>query len=212
MASGYDSATRWKIEHSGRASLPVAETVSGVFFALAVVTVVFRLCIRLTLQRRLALDDYILIIALLSLVGSTVVFHQFHWLTYALNALKYDPSIVLTQKDIADLELDKGSSHAFLIMTWSSICLVKICFLVSFKALIRDVSKAVTIWYWITAASIVVSWGILIGLYWVQCPYESPDALSHCTPEPPRNIYITGIWVMFVVDAIPDAMSKGEGR
>lgn len=202
----YNEAEKYKIEHAGRVSLPVFRAVAGFFCFLAVVAAIGRIAIRLTLRRRLYLDDFLLIFAVASLGAATGVYFEFSWFIYILNVLKYDTSVMPIPSDLKIIMDAQAINYSLMALMWSAIFPVKLCFLVSFRILIRDVSRAIHIWYWCTFASTIAVWAFMIALPFIQCPYTGNDLLLHCTPETPYKKTIAGNWLAFIFDAITDIM------
>ncbi|KAF2866131.1 hypothetical protein BDV95DRAFT_623236 [Massariosphaeria phaeospora] len=206
MASAYSDAVKWKIEHSGRVSLPVYQTVGGFFYGIAALSMTGRIVVRLAIRRRLYLDDYVLLFGFLSLTAATGFYYSFDWMLYVLNILKYDRTVIPTAEDLGDIMNAQAINYSLVALLWATICPVKLCFLVSFKVLIKNVSRIMSIWYWTTVGLIIVFWAIMTAMPWMQCPYSGPELLMRCTPEPPRKALLMAIWFSFAFDALTDVM------
>lgn len=137
--------------------------------------VIGRVAVRLAIRRRLLLDDCILLFALICLSAATGLYYHFAWLLYVLNVLKYDKTVFPTVSDLKQIMNAQAINYSLVALLWSAICPVKLCFLVSFKDLIRNVSRPMLIWYWSTVGVIFVYWAIMIALPWIECPYEGTE-------------------------------------
>ena len=178
------------------------------------------------IRRRLFLDDLLLLFGFACLAAATGVYYKFSWLIYVLNILKYDNTVIPTTSDITALGNAQAINYSLMALMWSVVIPVKLCFLVSFKVLIKDVSRAITIWYWSTFGLCVSVWALMISLSFIECPYTGQELrkraslfirfgihglhspVSHCTPETPYHKTIMGYWLAFVTDALTDIMSK----
>ncbi|KAH8650378.1 hypothetical protein BGZ60DRAFT_437137 [Tricladium varicosporioides] len=199
MASSYDNATKWKIEHAGR-------TVAGFFFAISVIAVSGRVAVRLAIQRRLFVDDYTLLFSLASLGAATGIIYMFDWLIYVANILKYDSTVLPTVSDLKALENAQAINYSFLALMWSTVYSVKLCFLVSFKILIKNVSRSIEAWYWFTVSLVVIFWAFMVTVPFIVCPYSGPELIRHCTPETPSKITWIAIGISLASDVITDMM------
>ncbi|KAF2867538.1 hypothetical protein BDV95DRAFT_446102, partial [Massariosphaeria phaeospora] len=181
----YDDGTKYRIEHAGRVSQDVFQTVAGFFCAIAGFAFVGRLAVRLTIRRKLYLDDYLLIFGTCGLVAATVIMYRFTHLIFVLNALKYDKSILPTKADLNAIGSAQGINYSLIAMVWTATCCVKLCFLASFKTLISNVSIRITVWYWAAVALSIIQWILGFSVPFIICPSVGNDIITHCTPETP---------------------------
>jgi len=102
---------------------------------------------------------------------------------FVLNALKYDPSILPTKADLENIGNAQAISYSLIAMICTGICSTKLCFLASFKILIRGVSKGMNIWFWITVTLSIIQWilGSITGF--IVCPYVGAALCKYrCEP------------------------------
>ncbi|KAF2012755.1 hypothetical protein BU24DRAFT_412086 [Aaosphaeria arxii CBS 175.79] len=206
MRLTYDLATIYRIEHAGRVSLPVSRTIAVFFFGIACIAAIGRLIVCLTIRRRLYFDDYVLFFGLASLGAAMGVYIKFSWLIYVLNIIKYDPTVIPTVSDLQDIMNAQAINYSLMALMWSAIFPVKLCFLITFKVLILNMSQRIVVWYWTTLTLVFLVWGFLITESFIICPYTGDALLQHCTPETPYKLTIAGNWFAFVFDAITDLM------
>ena len=133
-----------------------------------------RIAIRLAIWRRLFLDDCALLLALACLAAATGMLYKFGWLVYVLNVMKYDRAVRPTAADLDQIMHAQAINYSLVALMWSAIYPVKACFLLTFRGLIANVSRAILVWYWAAVVLITVFWGLMVGLSWIECPYTGP--------------------------------------
>lgn len=143
----------------------------GVFFGLALVSVITRAAARLYLRRHLSLDDHFLFAAALFLSGSIGLTYVLSEELYLWMALRKDMSLVFRldpYEMTKALETSLGKIDAFLITAWTAIFLVKGSFLAFFKQLIWQVDM-IQRYFWIVVGINVLSWMFLILEPFILC-------------------------------------------
>ncbi|KAF2470517.1 uncharacterized protein BDR25DRAFT_303960 [Lindgomyces ingoldianus] len=205
LPTSYDLTTLYKIEHAGKVNQPVFQVVSGFFCALAILAFIGRLAVRLTIRQRLYADDYLLIFSVAALIAATIILYKFNHLIYILNALKFD-FFLPTKDDFKAIGGAQGINYSLIAMMWTATCAVKLCFLVSSKALIANVSTKITLWYWVTVVLVVISWGLAVTIAFIICPYTGNAIITHCSPETPFVKTMVLKIVVTSLDAITDIM------
>ncbi|KAJ4354240.1 uncharacterized protein N0V89_005974 [Didymosphaeria variabile] len=183
--TSYDDATVYKIDHAGRVSREIFQTIIGFFFALATIALLGRVGVRLVIRRRLFLDDYILLFGYAALISATAVIYRFCHLIYVLNAFKYERTVIPTLQDLQAIGQAQAINYSLLAAIWTAICSVKLCFLAALKSLIANVSRRVTIFYWFAVALSIVTWCLSWTIAWIICPYVGAELILHCSPETP---------------------------
>lgn len=134
-------------------------------------SVASRIVIRVYSRSRLYLDDYFVIIAILSLCAGTGLVYAFCQSIFVIQAVKGDPSIIIPPDQYNDLAQTYAILESFLCIMWTSIFAVKLSFLALFRILIRRVSKVITRYYWIVVTTTIVTWMFLVGEPFIICPY-----------------------------------------
>lgn len=100
---------------------------------------------------------------------------RFAHLIFVLNAMKYDRSVAPTMKDLSNIGQAQAINYSLIAMAWTATCSVKLCFLSSFKSLIRNVSVKITVWYWSAVALSLVAWLLAWTAPFMICPYSGSD-------------------------------------
>ncbi|KAK4183912.1 hypothetical protein QBC35DRAFT_541740 [Podospora australis] len=157
---------------------PAFRITVGVFFSLAILTVVGRAVIRLKTRRTLALDDYLLFAGAAFLCGATGLLYSIVDTLYLAVAVQKDQSTIflLTPDQFTNLiENAVQENHAFLMVAWTATFLVKFSFLAFFKQLIWQVS-GIRIYYWTVVVITGLSWAFLVAEPFILCPYFGVDS------------------------------------
>jgi hypothetical protein len=153
----------------------------AVLFSLASLAFLGRIAIRLSIRRRVFLDDCLLVLSFLCLVAATTVFYLRARLTYLIFSLMRGDQVIAL---IAAEEIDhvfKQMDYAFTYIStlWSTIFLVKLCYFAFFRVLLKSMSKHFVRYYWTALAFTVVCWIYLVAQTLISCPYFGE---SSCTP------------------------------
>jgi hypothetical protein len=143
----------------------------GFFFALATLALLGRMVVRSIINRRLFLDDYILLFGYAALCSATAVLYKFCHLIYVLNTIKYDKTVIPTQHDLQAIGQAQAINYSLIAVIWTAICSVKLCFLAALKALIANVSIRVTTVYWFAVGLSIVTWCLSWTISFIICPY-----------------------------------------
>ncbi|KAF2726577.1 hypothetical protein EJ04DRAFT_557902 [Polyplosphaeria fusca] len=183
----YSAATKHEIEHSGRVSKDAFQTINGFFLAIAVIALLGRIMIRLTIHTHLHLDDYILVFGAFALIGATAAIYRFAHFIYVLNNLKFHRKAVPTEDDYTAIGNAQAIAYALFSLAWTTIFSVKLCFLTSFRAMIANVSTRMNVWYWVVMALTALCFIISLAEIFVVCPYSGSNLLLHCTPDVPAR-------------------------
>ncbi|KAF9734790.1 hypothetical protein PMIN06_000743 [Paraphaeosphaeria minitans] len=204
LPTSYDDATIYKIDHAGRVSREIFQTIIGFFFALATIALLGRIGVRLIIRRRLFLDDYILLFGYAALISATAVIYRFCHLIYVLNALKYERAVIPTLQDLQAIGHAQAINYSLLAAIWTAICSVKLCFLTALKSLIANVSIRVTVFYWFAVALSIVTWCLSWTIAWIICPYVGNELILHCSPDTPYVKTIALSIMVTVLDIATD--------
>ena len=132
--------------------------------------------VRARRMQKLHIDDYFLILAILTLICS------FGLMMAGLSNL-YLFDDVLAGKALPPTDLIQIASNAALYFclektfTWTTIYVVKFSFLFVFRSLVRRI-KAPEILWWFTSITCVPIACISITAPWIMCPYAGAALLS----------------------------------
>lgn len=155
---------------------------ASVFFTLAILAAIIRLTVRLKLQRRLFLDDGLLICACFCLIVSTVLSYNLLDIWYINEALAIDPdSVNKTSSKAENRHLDLRMWHAANPMLWTSLYLVKFSFLHFFKSLVSRIDGMKMYWNAVIVIC-VLSYFTSISETFIACPHFNSDRKQPASP------------------------------
>jgi hypothetical protein len=156
------------------AVLTILQVVTGIFFSLAIISVIGRCVIRLRSHNRPTIDDYFVLFGTVCLVVATGIFHADFESTYLSQAVYLDPSIVL-QAPAPKLIKVANTHMAYigteLVFLWTATFAVKFSFLVFFWQLVQSVNKKILTYFWIVVGLTTVSWMFVVSEPFILCPY-----------------------------------------
>ena len=152
------------------------QIVSGVFFGIALAVAACRIVIRLWIEKRLRLDDYLLLCACACLAAATGVLYYGSSTEFFSSRLALDPVAVLSEgvseEDIAHkLELLTRINWTYLTLSWVTIFLIKYGFLALFRKLVDRLPRVHQFWKAVLVfTSLVFAFAICDGF--VACPKQ----------------------------------------
>jgi hypothetical protein len=164
-------------EDQSRASyqiLIVSQLSLGILFGLAVVACLGRMIIRLSSRGRLALDDGLLIFAVICLAFSTGIMIKVAPNYYIVQALiRGDPAakmIVSAHGGYQKLTAHYNWTFANIVLSWTAIFFVKGSYFALFYPMMSVMSKHVLRFYWAAVAFSAASWFVLaFGSNFILC-------------------------------------------
>lgn len=165
----------WDFSWARWAKLDPFQVSIGVFFGLAVLSVVGRMVARVYTRRRLYLDDAFLIFGLVCLCAATVLAYMNTRTMFLVEAIQRYFSIVIPADQAQPLLSAMAFGVSVLCLTWTATFAVKFSFLVMFWHLIQRVSKWLTRYYWAVVATCVISWMFVICEPFILCQYFGLD-------------------------------------
>lgn len=145
----------------------------GVFFILAISSILARAAVRFHFGRRPTVDDYFLYGATVFLVASTALAYDIADDLYFWMALRHDGSLVgLVDPDVFFRSVSTAQARidAISILQWTTMYLVKASFLAFFKQLIWQVSR-IQRYYWAVVTITLMGWMYTICVPFIDCPY-----------------------------------------
>lgn len=159
-------------------SLTSYKAASIALFVISILVALARTAIRLRYQRRLFVDDAILLVAIVCLCAAMTLLLVFTSSLYQLEAFVTGSSAITNPDELAKIELQMEQpfikylklSDTYYVMTWTTIFAVKFSFLFFFRVLIRRV-RAITLYWQIVSVITVLVWVYCIAGAFIICPY-----------------------------------------
>ena len=90
-------------------------------------------------------------------------------------AIPLDPTVIIP---IDQLDILVGSvmyQDVFHCLIWTCIFSVKASFLALFRLMVRNVSKELSIYYWVVVVYVLVVWMFMVSEVFILCPYFGLD-------------------------------------
>ncbi len=200
----------------------------GVTFGITILSATVRLVVRLRYQKRLHLDDYLMIIACVFLISGTTLLYL------GTSAIFFIEDVSLNGEEvIAAVGLDyflkqllfyQRINWAYLALTWATVFFVKFAFLAFFRHLLDRVPFMYKYWKVLVGFTTLVFafavcdgfiacpvLGLASGEYLVLRPYlNKTDSLStvQCSANPARLQTALGIGATVIsLDILTDVLS-----
>lgn len=132
-------------------STDTLKVVIGVFFGIAILTAAARISIRLWLQKRLRLDDYLLLFSCVCLTGATGVLYYGTRSIFLGAELTFNPAVVfepgVNEAEILhQVDLIPKINWTYLALSWVTIFFVKFGFLSLFRQLVNRLPQMYRLW------------------------------------------------------------------
>lgn len=145
----------------------------GVFYGLAIVVASIRLILQARVNRRLYLDDYILIFACVSLTASTVLGYANVESLYWNEDLIYNPAhiyyLLAEHVDVASrIYVNERLQYSYSTILWTSIFAIKFAYLIFFRRLIDRITPLTTYWRVVLGITMVSFFICIVSIY-VSC-------------------------------------------
>ena len=153
-----------------------------------------RVVIQLHSQRKLLPDDFVLMFACSTFIASQALLYALkiedvYWLR--------STAMPMNPQNLASILEDPETFHRRVVkfqrienysvaLTWTSICAVKISFLLFFYQLITRLRKLILAWKVIFGVTILF-WAFCMGALFISCPHFSPTTTSTSALPPPIN-------------------------
>ena len=146
---------------------------------MAVLAVTARTFIRIR-TRRFGLDDYFVLLSIITLNGATSVMLNYTRDLFLLEAVTRNPAYMFTIEDGKSFGSVVQIVLSFPPMTWTATFAVKLSFLVLFRQLIKRVSKRITICIWVVIFPTVLIWAFALTEGYIGCPYMNDLSKLSC--------------------------------
>ncbi|KAI0435795.1 hypothetical protein F4803DRAFT_544387 [Xylaria telfairii] len=198
----------WRIRNAGKVHMDEFKVAIAVLFAMASMAFIGRIAIRLSSRRRMYLDDLILTIGYLSLIGATFIFYERARVLYLVFGLtRKDTEITLiASQEIETVYNQLNWSFGYTTTLWTAIFSVKICYFVFFRALIQSMPVRLVRYYWVAIILTLLAWIYLVLQPLISCPYFGASS-SKCFPRLPISDAVMNFtfWTGPIFDALTDA-------
>lgn len=114
-------------------------------FALASLSFIGRIGIRVCSRNRILLDDGFLIVSFSCLVASTSIFYKRARVIYLVFSLMRGDEVVslIASQDIGDVYNQMNWSFAYMTFLWTAIFMVKFCYFAFFHTLLQQIATEV---------------------------------------------------------------------
>lgn len=156
--------------------LTLDKAIVGVLFGLSIVTATIRTTYRFKTQGRLMLDDFLLLFACVTLTAATGLVYAMIPLMYWELEMTVHPQVNVIEKFSSQTQLFaqilryRQLAYSWIVLSWTTVFAVKICFLLFFYQLIDRVEKLLIIWKIVFAITILVFIFCVSGTF-IACPY-----------------------------------------
>ncbi|KAI9833649.1 MAG: hypothetical protein M1826_006739 [Phylliscum demangeonii] len=153
---------------------------SGVLFGLAMLAAAARFVVRLRLQRRLLLEDIILLFACALLVAGSGLLYKSMQMLYVTEDLVLNPQTALFRLPLNYFETMvyyQKTVWAYLVLSSTAIFAVKFTFLSFFRALVDRQQKMLRYWRVVVVIT-VLSWGACASYPFWDCPHSARHAMQ----------------------------------
>ncbi|KAI1129674.1 hypothetical protein F5Y10DRAFT_237724 [Nemania abortiva] len=179
----------------------------GVFFGVALLSVLVRAAIRLTTSKRFFLDDYLLFTAAAFLAGTT-------GLAYYLCDAFYIATVISNEGQSAFFQLNPHQTdqildyalleNIFLALAWTATFFVKFSFLAFFKQMIFSVDR-IHYYYWGVVIFTVISYLFLVGEAFILCHEWRLGSLK-CFDTSRNLLYVSLTGLITGLDVLTDIL------
>ena len=152
-------------------SLTFEEVASITLFAVAILTAIARIAIRLRYRKRLFADDAFLFLAVACLCTSMAllfVFGPSMWLIEETVTVQLSPE--LPPDFMYRAVVYQKLAYTYISLVWMTIFAIKFSFLFFFKNLVRCI-RSMTIYWWVITVVTGVVWAFGIAQPFISCPF-----------------------------------------
>ncbi|KAG8157104.1 hypothetical protein KVR01_013094 [Diaporthe batatas] len=179
---------------------------AGVFYGVAVLSVIARGVIRITTRHQLALDDYLLFVAFAFLTAVIGLVYYLLDSIYLATAVERNPAIFFqfSQKQTQQLLSQALNENIFLIMAWTTTFFVKFSFLAFFRQLIRNVGK-IQRYYWGIVIFTFITWLFLLSEAFILCSDFGINAIK-CWSPTKNLLYVSMTGLVTGLDCLTDLL------
>lgn len=175
------------------ASANLFQVVVGIFFSVALLAAAARIIIRLWLQKRLRLDDYLLLFSCVCLIPATGLLYYGLSSIFFVGELSHDPTAILGsgihEADVLErIAIFQKIHWAYLALTWATIFAIKFGFLSLFRHLVDRVRFVYTFWKGVTVITGLI-FAFSVCDSFITCPKLGAASCKYCSLPTRRTRY-----------------------
>lgn len=196
------------------ALLTFEQVLNWVFFGLCLIAFFVRAYIRYACFRRLVLEDYLMLVALLLHIAETVLIQMFVQYMYDVEGVnKGDTSKIGRPDFFPNARKGIGGMGASISASVVGVLIIKLNFLLFFKKLGASIRRFTIAWWCVfafTVGGLIAQVTMMATMEQFTCFFSSAEYIfsDHCgSPAASRRIIINAIFNC-VVDAVADILSK----
>lgn len=143
-------------------------------YGVAMVAAIARTVVRLRIQRRLLLDDILLLVACVFLTTAVTLLYVVEPLLYWNMRYFLNPGKIPTPPDLIDKLTDyQRYIYSQLTLAWTTIFAVKFSFLFFFRNMVDRMRMLVILWR-VVIVTTSISFVLCISSTFIACPYIGP--------------------------------------
>lgn len=142
---------------------------SGLLFGLAILAAILRMFIRGHFSQRIQIDDGLLLLACICLIGETILLYK------AIPYIYFAQSLTATNGAgeslaviVEKIERFQKEFKAFLVVTWAMIFLVKFSFLFFFRRIIDRLTNIIFYWKVVIVINVMI-FGFAVSDGFIVC-------------------------------------------
>lgn len=162
--------------------LTLAQSSTGILFGFSLITATIRTVVRFQTQRRLMVDDFMLMFGCLTLSASQIILYLMMEDIYWGEALILDSSPQTYALAIEDPKAFyhrilkyQQMSFSFTTLTWTTIFVVKFCFLLFFQQMIIRMERLMLAWKMVFGITLGC-WAFCTCGIFISCPHFGLEA------------------------------------
>lgn len=157
--------------------LTLPQGVTGVLFGLAIIAFVIRSYIRIRIHKQVHVEDFILLLAIVSLCAATGLAYaaltaQYELIQLILHGFEDDLAFQL----LGEIPKISKEENAVTNTWWLVIFSVKMAFLFFFRRLISRL-RTLNIWWWFATTLTIIAGLVSVAVSWLTCPYFTVEGL-----------------------------------
>jgi uncharacterized membrane protein len=117
------------------------------------------------------------------LVASTAIFYKRARIIYLVFALMGGDQIasLIASQEISDIYGQMDWSFSYITFLWTTVFMVKLCYLAFFHTLLLSMSRALTRYYWTAVVVTLIAWIYLVLQQLITCPYFGSSSCKSLT-------------------------------
>ncbi|KAF6225196.1 hypothetical protein HO133_010393 [Letharia lupina] len=197
------------MSQAGNASqvpIDVNKGVTGALFGLAIIAFIIRSYICIRIHKKVHVEDFILLFAVMSLCAATGLAYATLTAQYALLQLVlhgFEGDIVF--RLLGEIPSISKEENAATNLWWLVIFSVKMAFLFFFRRLISRL-RSLNVWWWFVTALTIIAGLVSVAASWLTCPYFTIGGLLSCAGTSADHRTIRDTAITTVMDIMSDLL------